>query len=111
MSNIAFTFFIFDLLALLLIGPMYFRALGKLLDYIKSEQPEIWDELGRPSLVTNNSIHNSISTIRYLIKRSYKDNRDINLVNLANRARRLFYLSTTMAIFLFVFINLSMIDT
>lgn len=109
MNNIAFILFIFDLLALLFVGPMYFRALGKLLDYIKTEKIEIWDELGRPSLVTNNSISSSISTIKYLVKKSYMSSHDTNLINLADRARQLFYLSTIMAVFLFVFINLSMI--
>jgi len=110
MSNIAFTLFILDLLALLFVGPMYFRALGKLLAYLKSEKTEIWDELGRPSLVNNNSISNSISTIKYLVKQSYNSSHDIKLINLASRARQLFYLSTIMTIFLFIFINLSMID-
>ena len=109
MSNIAFMLFILDLLALLFVGPMYFRALSKLLDYLKSEKTEIWDELGRPSLITNNSISSTISTIKYIVNKSYISSHDKNLINLADRTRQLFYLSMIMAAFLFVFFNLSII--
>ena len=40
---------------------------------LRDRHRQIWESLGRPSLVANNSIENSVATLRYLFRGSFKE--------------------------------------
>lgn len=53
---------------------------GFLLRMLRLEHPTIWESLGRPSLIANNSPQNSLATLRFLFKGDYEDLDDAKLV-------------------------------
>jgi hypothetical protein len=46
--------------------PMYLISLWRLLRYLETSEPAVFDQLGRPSLVLKNSIANNWRTLRFL---------------------------------------------
>ncbi|TWI06720.1 hypothetical protein [Aerolutibacter ruishenii] len=42
----------------------YMVEVGSFFSYIKKHDPPLWERLGKPSLITNNSIGNSLRFIR-----------------------------------------------
>jgi len=56
---------------------------------LRQEHSTEWDRLGRPTLLMNNSIQNSVKFLRFLAKKDYLSLRDAELTNRAARTRRL----------------------
>lgn len=100
MNEIVTILLIVDLLILMLIGPMYFGSLRKMLAYMKTNRGDLWEDLGRPTLILNNSIGNSSQVIRFLIYRKYEGSDDADFVRLCCKARKYLYISFILGIFL-----------
>jgi len=60
--------FIFSLIILFIVGILSIRSL---FTYIKNSYRELWDALGRPSLILNNSIGNNIRFFSFLKKNEF----------------------------------------
>jgi hypothetical protein len=58
------------------------------LQELKSRHPNVWESLGRPSVVANNSIANSLAVLRFLWRKEYKDLGDPNFANRATVVRK-----------------------
>lgn len=82
--------------ALLLSIPValgYLVVVARLFGKLKREHPIAYRELGEPSLFLNNSISNSVRTIKFIVLGKYKSLQDPEFSSLATVARGLFVLS------------------
>lgn len=65
--------FILWLLAMLYVGPSYFRRLGQFIDRLESHHEELFERLGRPSLALSAiAIGNSFSTAWFVARKQYR---------------------------------------
>ena len=66
---------------------VWFGFCRRLFMLLETRQPEKYNELGRPSLIMNNSISNNIAFMRFLLKREYIELNDPVILNLAQTMR------------------------
>ena len=61
-----------SLLAMLYVGPSYFRRLGQLIEILRTDSPEIYEQLGRPSIsFLDINIRSSMAMVSYVLRRKY----------------------------------------
>ncbi len=75
-------FFIFLILLVLLAIPSIYLHY-RFLSILKERYSEKWNELGRPTLIKNNSIKNNIAVLKFLKNRDYLTMGDKQLTNIA----------------------------
>jgi hypothetical protein len=46
---------------------------GLFLRRLRREYPEVWESLGRPTLIINNSPRNSLASLKYLFAAQYRE--------------------------------------
>ena len=54
---------------------------------LRSRHPQVWDSLGRPTLVMNNSISNGLAVLRFLSRKDYEALDDPGFAQFAGRVR------------------------
>ncbi len=54
---------------------------------LRLRHADIWESLGRPTLIMNNSISNGLAVLRFLWRRDYESIDDPEFVRLARRLR------------------------
>ena len=59
----------------------------RLLTRLRTHHVQTWEALGRPTLIINNSLTNSVAVLRFLWRREYRALDDSQLVRLAGRLR------------------------
>ena len=64
--------------------------------YLKHKHRSIWEELGSPSLIYNNSFKNNIAVMKYLWKKIYKKTNDITLHRLGGAIQYFFIFYVTL---------------
>ncbi len=65
--------FVLWLLAMLYVGPSYFRRLGQFISRLESHHEGVFEELGRPSLsLTAIRVGNSWSTVWFVARKAYR---------------------------------------
>jgi hypothetical protein len=73
---------------LLWVAQLYF--LFRLLKGLREEFPEKWQELGKPTLVMNNSIANTRALHRFLWRREYLSLNSVPFADLCGKVRSFF---------------------
>jgi uncharacterized membrane protein len=58
-----------------------------LLREMRSRHPDLWESLGRPTLVINNSVSNGLAVQRFLWRKDYEALHDPEFILLARRLR------------------------
>jgi hypothetical protein len=77
--------FILWLLAMLYVGPSYFRRLRQFIDRLKSHHESVFEQLGRPSLaLLKMSMGSSLSTVWYVARKDYRHLSDDELIRLGD---------------------------
>ena len=59
----------------------------RLLRRLQHDHPQVWQELGRPTLFLNNSVSNGFAVLRFVQQREYMELKDPELRSLADRVR------------------------
>ena len=81
--------FILWLLAMLYVGPSYFRRLGQLIARLESHHAAVFDRLGRPSLsMLKMTIGSSASTVWFVLQRDYRRLEDDEAIRLGDSVWR-----------------------
>lgn len=86
MKNLAFEL---PFLVLIVSVIYYLYLVSKLFNLLKLNHYQAWVDLGKPSLVINNSISNSVSAAAFIRERRFENLGDDALNIIGNRARRL----------------------
>ena len=60
---------------------------GLFLRRLRREHPEVWESLGRPTLIMNNSPRNSLASLKYLFTAQYRDLPDQRFVRYCDLLR------------------------
>ncbi len=94
--------FVLWLLAMLSVGPPYFRRLRLFFDRLESHHQSEFTRLGRPSLsLLRKNIGSDISALRFISRKMYADLPDEDLVRLGESVRiRLFLWAAGIVYFL-----------
>ena len=84
---------LFWLLSMLYVGPTYLRRLGSLMEHIKSQHQDLYQQLNRPSLsIRDSTIGGQISIVKFVLLKHYESLEDDTGQRLAKEARwRLLY--------------------
>jgi hypothetical protein len=82
---------------------VWFGLCHRLFKLLEARHPEKFSEMGRPSLIMNNSVSNNISFMKFLLKREY---RELNapLISNLGRAMRVFFV-VFCVVFMFLFLG------
>ena len=76
------------LLAMLYIGPSYFRRLRELIDLLSKHHPSTFGRLGQPSLdLLKMQIGSSASLVSFVLRKAYLDLDDPEATRIGNAAR------------------------
>jgi hypothetical protein len=67
----------------------------RLFHILRTRHAEIYDTLGRPSLILNNTIRNNFTTLRFLLGGHFRQLRDPELLRLGAFMQILFYAYST----------------
>ncbi len=89
--------------AMFVMVPVWFVVITKYFRYLRECQPDLYKEMGEPSLFANNTPSNNISFLRYVCGNKYFASEDENLISKSLFLKRFFY--TYLAIFLTVIIG------
>lgn len=84
-------FKIFVILSWILMGVLFITGFiwdTLFFKHLKKEHSEKWNELGRPTIILNNSIKNNISMSFFIKNREYEKLNDPELTRLGNKVRR-----------------------
>jgi hypothetical protein len=84
MINILFAIGIVFLILAFLLGICLNYSILRLL---KKNHPSIWNELGRPSMVLNNSIRNNFNMSKFIKTKEYLKTNDNKLIKIAEALR------------------------
>jgi len=57
---------------------------SRFLNYLRDNHRAVWESLGSPSLILNNSILNGLKTQKFIFTRAYRKQNDINLTKAGN---------------------------
>ena len=76
---------LFSLLMILCVTGFIFHYI--FLKRMKMKFPEIWQELGKPTLFLNNTIQNGLRVQKFLIRREYRTLSDENFIRFCDRLR------------------------
>ena len=80
--------FILWLLAMLYVGPSYFRRLGQFISRLESDHEEVFERLGRPGLsLTKLKMGNSWSTVWFVARKEYRSLDDDEIVRIGDSVR------------------------
>ena len=90
-------------LSLIPIAMMYLSQIRKVLSRLEDKHHDVWNRLGKPSLVTNNSINSSFKLSKFLIKAEYKRLGDDYIIEVCNLCRTLLVLGLILSLFAFIF--------
>ncbi len=80
----------------------YLILANKITNILKQEYPNQYAELGRSTLIQNNSITNSFKFVGFLVKAKYKEIDNPTLSQVADIARSLLILGCLFAIVIFL---------
>jgi len=69
------------------------------LNYLRVNHEDVWESLGRPTLLLNNSVLNGLNTQKFIFTRAYRKQNDENLTKVGN------FLLGFMVFFLFYFLG------
>lgn len=106
MTNIIPLFtIVFILLAIS--SPFYFLTLSQIINRLKNNYPQKYEELGKPSLFLNNSMQNGMNLIRFLFVTDGLN--DPALSRQKNIAKSLLIINLLIFIPFFIYINLSIL--
>jgi len=99
------TTFIVGLLSLLYFAPSYFRRLAKFLELLKSNHPELFERLGRPSTSPLDATTSSMSSlVATIVFRRYVEEGDEELTAAGDAAR--FRLLASLVISALIFVSI-----
>ncbi len=99
-----FTLLLFPLIAAMFVMvPVWFVVITKYFSYLRACQPDLYKEMGEPSLFANNTPSNNISFLRYVCGNKYFATEDESLISKSLFIKRFFY--TYMAIFFTVIVG------
>ena len=80
--------FLLWLIAMLYVGPTYFRRLGQLIDRLKSHHSDEFERLGRPSLkMLEMTIGSGVAIVLFVVRKNYLALSDDELTDLGDSAR------------------------
>lgn len=82
--------------------PIYLFALQSVNKYLECMHHSLWVDLGRPHILLNNSMVNSVRVIRFLIERQFLDVNDEVLTRKAQFALLMFILCSFLMLVMFV---------
>jgi hypothetical protein len=108
--NTAFIFallLVFWLVAMLYVGPTYFRCLGQLMERLKSHHYSKFELLGEPSMsILEMKMSSTAAVVWFVLRKDYRELADPEIVRLgdATRIRLLFSLA---GVFIVLGISLS----
>jgi hypothetical protein len=91
----AATFFVW-LVSMLYVGPSYFRRLRKLIDALATEESELYETLGRPTLsFLDSRIRSTVALLDYVLRGKYSTLKSQAIRSLAAsvRLRLLFWVA------------------
>lgn len=76
-----------------------------LLSYLKKELPEVWSDLGSPTLLSNNSVENNILMLKFLWGKKYLQINDVKFQRIArtNHYFGIFYIVFFVVLILLIF--------
>ena len=99
---------VFWLLAMLYVGPTYFRRLGALIERLENQHATEYERLGRPSLnPLQMNIGSTYALVRFVLSKDYQQLSDSEVTRLGNaaRSRLLFSLSGILLVLLIMFLS------
>lgn len=77
--------FILWLLAMLYVGPSYFRRLGLFTDRLESHHKSVFERLGHPTLsLLKMNLGSSVSTVWFVVRKEYRQLPDDELLRLGD---------------------------
>lgn len=74
----------------LLLVVMYLYKVKKILSYIESNHQNEWREIGKMTLLFNNSIKSTFLFVRWLVNKKYMSLHDEKLISMGRNCRALF---------------------
>ena len=89
-AKIAAVVFIALILIMLIMLPVWFLLLSRVLNYLKEKHSEIWSSLGSPGLIKNNTVSSNLLLMGFLGKKEYEKVGDVELENKYSVLRRFF---------------------
>lgn len=89
--------------AMFLMVPIWFVVITKYFHYLRESQPDLYKEMGEPSLFSNNTPSNNLSFLRYVCSKRYLTSNDGQLISKSLFIKRFFY--TYLVIFITVIIG------
>jgi len=94
------------LIPLAVVAVIGFGMSYRFLAYLRNNHHEVWEELGSPSLILNNSIRNSLATMSFMWRKEYIRLGDHKLIRIArfNVWFGYSYLAIFVALVLYLFI-------
>ena len=103
--NMLQTLFAFCALGIVVVTIHYVILLSKLLSLLKEAHESAFERLGRPSLITNNSLQHTGKLLRFLFTREYISLQDPNVARLAGILRVEFVILVFLMIVSFVLVS------
>ena len=85
---------------------VWFYLCHKIFGILRTRHPEKYEEMGKPTLIMNNSISNNLSFIKFLFKREWLELNDEGLSKLGNAMLVFFAVYTVGFLFMFVSVPL-----
>ena len=81
------------LVSLLYVGPTYFRILDRLISHLKADHPDMFSQMGGPSLsLLDSNIRSTSRLVAFVLRKGYKSLNDRAAEELGEAARwRLIY--------------------
>lgn len=100
--------FILWLVAMLYVGPSYFRRLGQFIARLESHHERVYDRLGQPSLsLADIRISSTLPTVWFVARKKYGELADEKIVQLGDAVRIRLLISMAGIVYLVVAIPIA----